>query len=381
METTCQHIIELRGISKRFGITNVLRDLDLSVARGEILALLGPSGCGKSTTLNIIAGFYPPDTGNVFIDGVAVDDVPTHKRNLGMVFQSYSLFPHKTVFDNVAFGLSLRRVHSKEIRDRVMGALSLVRLPELANRFPAQLSGGQQQRVAVARALVVNPKVLLLDEPLSNLDAQLRKEMQVELKRIQFDTGVTMIYVTHDQEEALTLADRIALMRGGIVEQLSTPTDIFENPKTHYTARFMGFTNFLPAELTAQQSGSYQARLQDGTVILGEQRHILTTGREVLVAIREERVIVQAVLSGEGIVTESVGLHSELLGENMMIGQMIKGIYAGSTYILSIECAGGIHLQARVPVDSFGVPPVPGMMLKLLLPKKDVRILGKEAND
>ena len=219
--------------------------MSLEVRQGEVLALLGPSGCGKTTTLRMIAGFEDPDDGVVRIKGRVVNDVPTYRRNLGMVFQQYALFPHMSVRDNVAFGLRMRGTPRAEVAQRVAEAMALVRLAGLESRFPAELSGGQQQRVALARAIVTTPAVLLLDEPLAALDKKLREQMQIELRLLQREVGITTVFVTHDQEEALTLADRIAVMEGGRIVQVGTPTEIYERPRSRFVSDFIGVTNFV----------------------------------------------------------------------------------------------------------------------------------------
>ncbi|MEY3937667.1 MAG: hypothetical protein RL659_508 [Pseudomonadota bacterium] len=217
--------------------------LNLSVEKGELVSLLGPSGCGKTTTMRAIAGLLSPQSGRIFLQGQEITDQPAHQRDIGLVFQSYALFPHLTAFENVAFGLRLRKVAEPQLSDRVKEALASVGLSDLSHRLPANLSGGQQQRVALARAIVLRPRLLLLDEPLSNLDAKLRVEMRAELRRLQRQIGITMIYVTHDQDEALSLSDRIVIMRGGKIEQLGTPPDIYQHPATAFVASFMGYDN------------------------------------------------------------------------------------------------------------------------------------------
>ena len=217
--------------------------LNLSVEKGELVSLLGPSGCGKTTTMRAIAGLLSPQSGRIFLQGQEITDQPAHQRDIGLVFQSYALFPHLTAFENVAFGLRLRKVTEPQLSDRVNEALASVGLSDLSHRLPANLSGGQQQRVALARAIVLRPRLLLLDEPLSNLDAKLRVEMRAELRRLQRQIGITMIYVTHDQDEALSLSDRIVIMRGGKIEQLGTPPDIYQHPATAFVASFMGYDN------------------------------------------------------------------------------------------------------------------------------------------
>ena len=256
--------VEFVGVHKSFGAVRVIDDLTLSVRAGEFLSLLGPSGCGKTTSLGILAGFVTPDRGEVRLSGEVVTHVPTHRRNLGMVFQRYTLFPHMNVFDNVAFGLRLRRRSSAEVARRVDAALALVHLEGVRRRFPGELSGGQQQRIALARALVVEPKVLLLDEPLSSLDAKLRREMQVELRKIHDDLGTTTIYVTHDQEEALVLSDRIAVMQHGRIVQVDTPRAVYGTPRTRFVAEFVGDSNFLPARILARGGSRLRLRAAAG---------------------------------------------------------------------------------------------------------------------
>jgi spermidine/putrescine transport system ATP-binding protein len=250
--------VEVRGLEKRYGLTVALHDVSLAVAPGEFFTLLGPSGCGKTTTLRSIAGFVAPTAGEVRIRGMRVNGVPPHRRRVGMVFQHYALFPHRTVFQNVAFGLRMQGTPRADIAALVAEALALVQLGDHARRYPRQLSGGEQQRVALARALVTRPSVLLLDEPLGALDKKLRGQMQVELRRLQRSVGITAIYVTHDQEEALTMSDRIAVMRGGRVEQVGTPAAIYERPTTLFVADFIGDTNLLPVRVSG--SGLVECR-------------------------------------------------------------------------------------------------------------------------
>ena len=242
-------MLALRGIAKSFGETAAVADVDLDVAAGEFLTLLGPSGCGKSTLLRIIAGLVEPDRGRVRLDGEEVQDLPAHRRRTAMVFQSYALFPHMTVERNTAFGLVMRGLDRGEIRRRVAETLALVELQGLAGRYPRELSGGQQQRVALARALVTEPRVLLLDEPLSNLDAKLRDRLRIELRALQRRLALTAIFVTHDQAEAMALSDRIAVMSGGRVVELGTPEEIYSRPQSRFAAEFVGIANLLPGTL------------------------------------------------------------------------------------------------------------------------------------
>jgi len=239
-------LVELKGITKAFDGEPVLRGIDLEVHDNEFMTLLGPSGCGKTTTLRIIGGFETPDTGDVLFDGARINDVPPHRRSVNTVFQKYALFPHLNVYENVAFALRLRKTPEREVSQRVAEMLELVNLRGFERRRVNNLSGGQQQRVAIARALISNPRVLLLDEPLGALDLKLRKEMQNELKALQQRTGITFIYVTHDQEEALTMSDTVVVMNGGVIQQIGTPQDIYNEPKNTFVARFIGESNILP---------------------------------------------------------------------------------------------------------------------------------------
>jgi len=263
--------VTLRGVTKTFGEVHALKDATLCVRRGELMTLLGPSGCGKSTLLNLIAGFLTPDRGELEIDGHRVTDIPPYKREIGMVFQNYALFPHMSAADNVGYGLRMRRLAKREVERRVADALALVRLSGIENRRPHQLSGGQQQRVALARALVISPKVLLLDEPLSALDRSLRASMQVEIKEIQRQLGVTALFVTHDQSEALSLSDRIAVMFDGQIRQIGTPADIYRRPSDRFVASFVGDVNVLRARL-----GSIDQTT--ATISLGAQSIPVATG-------------------------------------------------------------------------------------------------------
>jgi len=247
--TGSEHIIEIKGLSKSFGDLQVLSDITFYIRNNEFLTLLGPSGCGKSTTLRILAGFETADAGVVNFDGHNLLSVPAHKRQLNTVFQRYALFPHLNVFDNVAFGLHLKKVPRAEIRKRVDEALETVGLSGYGNRWVDQISGGQMQRVAIARAIINRPRVLLLDEPLGALDLKLRKEMQIELKEMQRELGITFVYVTHDQEEALTMSDTIIVIKDGIIQQIGTPTDIYNEPKNAYVADFIGESNIIPGTM------------------------------------------------------------------------------------------------------------------------------------
>ncbi|MGQ0568327.1 MAG: ABC transporter ATP-binding protein [Armatimonadota bacterium] len=261
--------VQLKGVTKRLGTTLAVDGVSLDVSEGSFTTLLGPSGCGKTTTLRMIAGFYRPDAGDIFVRGVRVTDIPPHRRNTAMVFQEYALFPHMTVAENIGYGLRMRGVESAEARRRVGAVIELVGLAGQDRKFPNQLSGGQQQRVAVARALVVEPEVLLLDEPLSNLDAKLRVRVRTELRALQQTLGKTTIYVTHDQEEALSLSDRIAVMNRGRIVQDGTPREIYYRPADRFVADFVGLANFAPVRVVAPgrvRLGDLELRVEDATV-------------------------------------------------------------------------------------------------------------------
>ncbi len=262
--------VRVEGVWKRFGSVEALRGVSLTVREGELFTLLGPSGCGKTTLLRIVAGLLEPDQGRIFFDGDDVTGVPPHKRNVGMVFQDLALFPHMTVYDNVAYGLRVRRVPEDEVRKRVREILELVRLDpgEFASRRPGQLSGGQQQRVALARALVIEPRVLLLDEPFSHLDYKIRQELMAEFKKLQKRLGITTIYVTHDQTEAMLLSDRIAVMNAGRVEQVGRPDEVYEKPRTLFVASFFGDANILPARLDGRATPLLEGGEGDGYIVV-----------------------------------------------------------------------------------------------------------------
>lgn len=259
-------IVRLSGVTKDFGKSQVLKYIDLDVYEGEFLTLLGPSGCGKTTTLRIIAGFEEPSKGSVYLEQADVTALPPYRRNVNTVFQSYALFPHMNVFDNVAFGLVEKKVPKPEIKERVEKMLDLVQLKNFGRRKPHQMSGGQRQRVAIARALVNNPKVLLLDEPLGALDLKLRRQMQMELKHLQKRLGITFVYVTHDQEEALTMSDRIAVMKDGVIEQIGTAREIYEHPKTKFVAGFIGESNIIEASVTGIDGDLIELTAENGVV-------------------------------------------------------------------------------------------------------------------
>jgi len=326
--------VELISLTKRF--TEIAVDsIDLAIASGEFFSLLGPSGCGKTTTLRLIAGFEQPTAGRILLDDVDVSGVPPHRRNVNTVFQSYALFPFLTVFDNVAFGLRTRRLNKNEMATRVNEALDLVKLRAYAKRRPGQLSGGQQQRVALARALVLKPSVLLLDEPLGALDAKLRRSLKVELKALQEQVGITFLYVTHDQEEALTMSDRLAVMRDGKIVQIGRPNEVYEEPADTYVADFLGASNLMEVDIVARGPGSGCTAKLGESVLQVEHGGTEAPDRAHAV-IRPERVRV-----------EEFG--SE--GPNRVPAMVERLVYLGSSTQVILRLAPGTELQALLQND------------------------------
>jgi spermidine/putrescine transport system ATP-binding protein len=325
--------VELKDVSKRFADILAVDDLTLELAEGEFFTMLGPSGCGKTTTLRMIGGFEQPTDGTVRIDGEDVSALPPHKRPTNTVFQSYALFPHMSVEDNVAFGLRRKRVAKEEIGARVAAELKRVGLWAESKRRPAQLSGGQQQRVALARALVNLPKVLLLDEPLGALDLKLRKELQVELKRIQRDVGITFVYVTHDQEEALTMSDRIAVMNHGRVEQVADPETVYDQPETTFVAGFIGVSNLMPAKVTGQG----EIQLDQGPA-LSADTNSLPAGERCHAVVRPEKLRIDA-LDGS---VPSNGLPT-------VEGTVESSLYLGTSTQIAVDLGDGVRMTVLVP--------------------------------
>jgi len=285
--------VRLERVTKQFNEVKAVDDLDLDIARGEFFSMLGPSGCGKTTTLRMIGGFEDPSAGTVYLGEQDVTGLPPYKRDINTVFQSYALFPHLDVFENVAFGLRRKHVEKSQVKTRVTEALRLVDLPGFETRKPSQLSGGQQQRVALARALVNQPQVLLLDEPLGALDLKLRKQMQLELKRIQEEVGITFVYVTHDQEEAMTMSNRLAVMRHGKIEQIGEPADVYENPQTEFVAGFLGASNLLDAEVKERNGALATVLLEGGTTIRVPVERVSGTANVVRAGVRPEKIRIQ----------------------------------------------------------------------------------------
>jgi spermidine/putrescine transport system ATP-binding protein len=292
-----RHDLRLEGVTKRFGNFIAVDNLDLVVPRGSFFGLLGPSGCGKTTTLRMVAGLEQPSSGRIMIGGIDVAGVKPYQRPVNTVFQSYALFPHLTIADNVAFGLRRRGV--KNVRSQVADMLALVELENQAKKMPAQLSGGQQQRVALARALINKPEVLLLDEPLGALDLRLRRQMQIELKRIQGEVGLTFVHVTHDQEEAMTMADTIAVMNKGVIEQMGTPEDLYENPRTTFVANFLGQSNLIEAEVVGADDACFTVDVAGNLVAVDRSRASAQQGK-VWLGVRPEKVSIAPGMNGHG---------------------------------------------------------------------------------
>jgi putative spermidine/putrescine transport system ATP-binding protein len=326
--------LELRGISKTFGDTVAVDDLSFRIEPGEFVSILGPSGCGKTTTLRLIAGFERPDTGRILIDGQDLTSVPPQRRNIGVVFQSYALFPHMTVAQNVAFGLEMRRMARADVQSAVADVLALVRLGELAGRYPNQLSGGQQQRVALARSLAIRPRLLLLDEPLSNLDAKLRDDMREEIRRIQREVGITAVFVTHDQSEAFVLADRVAVMDRGRLQQIADPVSIYEKPANATVGSFIGQANVWIGTALAVNADRVRVKLAGGADILATGTG-LTRGRACKVFIKHERIVL----------TRAQPAHAD----NWFVGRVTGRTYLGDSTSYAVVLAGDLSLKGVVP--------------------------------
>ena len=284
-----QPIVQFKGILKRFGNVVAVEKMDFDIEEGALVTMLGPSGCGKTTLLRMVAGLEDPTEGDIFIKGVRINDTPIHKRNLGMIFQNYALFPHKTIFDNVAFGLKYRDVSKEEVKKKVTRALEMVRLPGVENRMPSQLSGGQQQRIAMARAIVIEPDVLLMDEPLSALDENLREEMRREVDNLQQMLGVTTIFVTHDQREALSMSDKILVMKDGLKQQEGHPEDVYNQPINHFVADFLGHSNFIQGEVIDVDDRHVSVKIETGDILFAENKGGFSKSDRVEMIVRAQR--------------------------------------------------------------------------------------------
>ena len=326
--------ITVQGLTKRFGSLEVVSNVGFSIGEGEMFTLLGPSGCGKTTLLRLIAGFYAPDAGEVQFDGRVVNDLPPHERGIGMVFQNYALWPHMTVYENAAYGLKLRKVGQTEIAERIRAVLEKVKLGEFGDRYPGQLSGGQQQRVALARALVLNPKILLLDEPLSNLDAKIRIQVRAEIRKLQKELGITTVYVTHDQEEALTLSDRIAVFNKGKMLQVGPPKALYERPQNRFVADFIGINNLADGSVETADVSQPWLRLKTG---FGELAAVMDErfrpGDRCVVCIRPEN----AAFDGE-----------PAPGRNLVRGHIVFAAYLGNAFRYDVDLGQGVVFKVDI---------------------------------
>jgi putative spermidine/putrescine transport system ATP-binding protein len=348
MAGTADTLVRFQGVEKSYdGQRFAVRHLDLDIARGEFLTLLGPSGSGKTTTLMMLAGFEQPTAGEILLEGRPIARLPPHRRGIGVVFQSYALFPHMTVAENVAFPLSVRGVSRADQAARVARALEMVRLPDYGSRRPAQLSGGQQQRVALARALVFEPPLVLLDEPLGALDKQLREEMQLEIRHIHERLGVTMVYVTHDQSEALTMSDRIAVFRDGAIRQLDTPQALYERPADAFVAGFVGENNRLAGRVAEVEGEMVAISLPDGRTLRARKADAGPRGSAAILSVRPERIAVAAA-------------SAEDLGEHALPATVSEVIYLGDHVRLRLALAGGAEMTAKRPAAAAMTGLAPG---------------------
>ena len=328
-------MVELRKVSKKFGSFTALEEVSFDIAEGEFMTFLGPSGCGKTTCLRLISGFENPSTGEVFIAGKNVTHDPPYRRSVNQVFQSYALFPHLSVYENISFGLRMKKLAASDIKRRVDRIVEMTSLQEFADRKPAQLSGGQRQRVALARAVVCEPQVLLLDEPLSALDAKLRTQMRAELKQLQKRLGITFVFVTHDQEEALTMSDRIAVISCGRVEQIGTVNEIYYHPATRFVATFIGETNIVEAEIVGQGADVIHCQMEGG-MMLAVRAGTPAAGNNVLLSLRPEKIRLY---------------RSQPQGQNIFSGRIVVQVFKGAVNDLTVAVSGGLELRALIAND------------------------------
>ncbi len=354
--------LEIANLTKHYGNVIAVDDFSLAVEPGEFVSLLGPSGCGKTTILRMIAGLIEPDAGSISIAGTDVSLLPPHKRNIGLVFQSYALFPHMSVFENVAFGLRQRRVVDPELSERVMEALDLVRLSGLERRMPRELSGGQQQRVALARAIAPRPSLLLLDEPLSNLDAKLRDTMRIELRLLQGELSITTVFVTHDQEEALTMSDRICVLHQGRLQQVDAPRAIYDHPRTPFVAEFFGRSNTFEGRIVSQDGEARVALAGGFEIAVSYLPDGLAPGDPVQVTIRRENL------------TVSPGDRAD--APNSFVGTVELASFAGNSTLLVVRSESGVELMAEIRTGRGREAPEPGSRVTVSFDPADVIVVG-----
>lgn len=352
--------VEIKNLTKQFGDSTAVNNANLTIESGEFMTFLGPSGCGKTTILSMVLGTLEPTSGDILFNGHPINHIAMNRRDIGMVFQNYALFPHMTVSQNIAFGLDMRKVEKKEKKRRVQEAVEMVQLNGLENRFIKELSGGQQQRVALARALVIRPKVLLLDEPLSNLDAKLRKDMRIQIKKIHDELAITTIYVTHDQEEALSLSTKIAVMSKGEIQQLGTPKEIFGKPKNYFVANFLGYANFIKGKIVSENNKNliFESETKLRLEIKANGRH--QVGDNVLLTIKPEMIEI---------------VSNDRIGSNVIEGEILVGDYVGSTTGYEIKINDGSILKTSV----LGLDPYTAHQnVKLYLNPDNIIILDEE---
>jgi putative spermidine/putrescine transport system ATP-binding protein len=359
MREDTQPLISFRGIQKTYdGETLIVRDLTLDVQRGEFLTLLGPSGSGKTTCLMMLAGFETPTSGEILLDGKVINRVPPHQRNIGMVFQNYALFPHMTVGENLRFPLTARKLPKADIERKVERALAMVRMERFAGRYPQQLSGGQQQRIALARALVFEPSLVLMDEPLGALDKQLREHMQLEIKHIHESLGVTVVYVTHDQSEALTMSDRIAVFEHGLIQQCDAPTRLYEEPANAFVASFIGENNALDGQVESKNGGRCRVRLEDGSRVEARLGDVGAAGSPATLSIRPERVRLNGMADN---------------CENRLSAAVRELIYLGDHVRVRMQVADNANFMAKVPISDVKSSLQPGDVMTIGVPADNVR--------
>ncbi|MBR8295470.1 ABC transporter ATP-binding protein [Burkholderia cenocepacia] len=367
---TSQPYISFVGVSKSYdGRHAVVDGLDLDIARGEFVSLLGPSGSGKTTTLMMLAGFETPTDGTILLDGHRLDDKPPHQRDIGMVFQNYALFPHLTIAENVAFPLSVRKTAREERKQRVQRALDMVELSHLASRRPAQLSGGQQQRVALARALVFEPRVVLMDEPLGALDKRLRETMQYEIMRLHRDLSLTIVYVTHDQNEALTMSNRVAVFSDGRIQQAATPTELYENAQNAFVANFVGENNGLAGRVSALDGEWAVLQLRGGITIRGRRGNQVETGDDATLALRPERAQVLGI-------AETANVPA---GSNALAATVRDIVYCGDHHRVQLQLDSGDTMVVKVPNTRLVALPPIGATATIVWRPDDCKVLSPSA--